>query len=132
MKTHHHKTRHGIIVGIWIAVGFLVGLVIAVIFFNYIEHNKDTHLEITFVTPRQAIIFWKSENPSIGYVMYGETKHSMNTKVLQTSSTPTDTHAVVLEDLPLEGAYISLHTDTESKLLWPELIQLQFDPTTIE
>ena len=111
-------------------VGLLIGLVCSVLLFTIIEDRKDMKLEITFLAPREAIIFWKTEYQTIGYVKYGNRN---NYKIAhQTSSEPGHIHAVLLEDIPLDGLYFSLHTQNDSFFRWPKKTKMVFDPTIIE
>lgn len=111
---------------------FIIGLLVALLVFNSRHAAKDINLEVTFVSPREAVIFWKSEKPTIGYVRYGQSRYSLDKIAYQTSSTKSEIHAVVLDDVPLEGLYMSIHNESDSWFLWPKVIPVVFDPTTIE
>jgi len=111
-------------------VALVVGLVSSIFVFNMLENNKDVKLEITFVTPREAIVFWTTDYETIGYVKYGNSKNYQ--VAYQTSSQPGYTHAVLLEDIPLDGFFVSLHAENDSFFRWPKKTKVVFDPTTIE
>lgn len=121
-----------VIWGLFLLTCLVIGLLISVVIYNKIEQQKETFLEVTFVTPRQAIVFWKTEHKAIGYVKYGANKKNLDMIAHQTSSVPGFTHAVILDTIPLEGLYISIHTESESPFLWERPLEIQFDPTTIE
>lgn len=121
-----------IMVSIVLGLAFVVGLGISVWLFNYLENQKPDYFEVTFVEPRQAVVFWKSEKATLGYVRYGTNKLSLDKRADQTASTPSEIHAVVLEDLPLEGVYVSIHTESDSIFRWRTPVFISFDPTKIE
>lgn len=121
-----------LVLPIILGLAFVLGLGVSVWLYNDLENRKDTKVEVTFVEPRQAVVFWKTEKPSIGHVLYGENKHGRSMRAEQTSSTPSEIHAVVLENVPLDGFYISIHTDTDSPFFWPTPRQIKYDHTTIE
>lgn len=110
----------------------LLGLGLSLVIFNVQERKKDKKMEITFIDPHQAVVFWKTDYKTIGTVKYGSTKNNLDMSASQTSSQPSEVHAVVLNDIPTEGLYISLHTQSDRWFLLPETIQITFDPTTIE
>jgi len=115
-----------------ILASFLVGLALSVVIFNRQQRDLENYFEVTFIDPRQAIVFWKTEKESIGYVKYGSNKNDLSQTATQTSDVPSTVHAVVLNDLPLESFYISLHTDADSPFLLPEIKQITFDSSLIE
>lgn len=113
-------------------VAFVIGLGVSLVLYNRRMHSADQHVEITFIDPHQAIIFWTTTSDSIGYVKYGPTAKNRAQLVYQTSGTPGSIHAALLTDVPTGGLYYSLHTDIDSPMLWPKVEHLVFDPTTIE
>lgn len=113
-------------------LALLLGLVLSVVVFNTMERKKDLKVEITFIDPRQAVIFWHTDHPTVGFVTYGERKNSRPHRAEQTSSVPGQVHAVIINDVPLDGLYFTIHSTSDSTLYWPEVRQIHFDPTTIE
>jgi len=113
-------------------MAFLIGLVFAIVIFNKQQRSFDNHFEVTFIDPRQAIVFWTTAKETIGFVKYGKDESNRSQSAEQTSSVPGTIHAVLLTDIPLEGFYLSLHTKDDSPFLWPEIKKINFDPTTIE
>ena len=111
---------------------FLIGLICAIVIFNKQQRSFDNHFEVTFIDPRQAIVFWTTPKETIGFVKYGKSENDRSQTAEQTSSVPGTIHAVLLTDIPLEGFYLSLHTKDDSPFLWPEVKKINFDPTTIE
>ena len=91
------------------------------------EDTQEEFFEVAFVDARQAVIFWKTDIETIGFVRYGTQKNKRDQVVYQTSSTPGYIHAVVIENLPLEGVYISLHHDDESTFRRPRVQHVVFD-----
>lgn len=132
LNRHQKKSPKKLLLGVFLIVCLLLGLLISVVIYNKMEENKENHLEVTFISPRQAIVFWKTEHETIGYVTYGPSKNDRPMTAYQTSSVPGVTHAVVLDDVPLEGLYISIHNESDSPFLWEKPVEIQFDPTTIE
>lgn len=105
----------------------IVGLGVA-LFLKNKEHRKlSIYREVTFVNPDQAIVFWKTEDETLGYVKYGEKKHKRKNVELQTTSQEGETHVVFLDNIPPEGFYISIHNDSDSFLIFPEILKIQFD-----
>ena len=105
----------------------IVGLGLVIFFINK-EHRKlSIYRDVTFVNPNQAIIFWKTEDETIGYVKYGEKKHKRENVELQTTSQEGETHVVFLDNIPPEGLYISIHNGSDSFLIFPEILKIQFN-----
>lgn len=75
-------------------------------------------VEVTYSDPRQAMIFWQTEEPTIGYIKYGTNKWHLNLQQNQNSDVPTTVHSVTLENLPLQPIYISFHNQNDN---WPYL-----------
>ncbi len=96
-------------------------------FINKEARGLEKYTEITFVSPNQAIVFWKSEEPTLGYVIYGDTKHNRKEVELQTTSEPSDLHIVFLERIPPEGIYISKHLDSANMLIFPIIEFIQYN-----
>lgn len=113
-------------------IAFLIGLLFAIVIFNKQQRSFDNHFEVTFIDPRQAIVFWTTPKDTIGFVKYGKSENDRSQVAEQTSSVAGTIHAVLLTDIPLEGFYLSLHTQDDSPFLWPEIKKINFDPTTIE
>lgn len=120
------------LIAIVILVAFTIGLAFSLVIFNKQQRSFDNHFEVTFIDPHQAIVFWTTPNDTIGFVKYGPTESDRSQTAHQTSSVAGKIHAVLLADIPAEGFYLSLHTENDSKFLWPEVKKINFDPTTIE
>jgi hypothetical protein len=115
------------------AVGLTFGLFLSIIVFNYQQKDRNQNIEITFVTPRQAVVFLTTSDETLGYVRYTPNIPNSGAKtetVYQTSSTPSTIHAVVLTDIPLEGAFITLHNDSDSRFLFSTKREIKFDPAS--
>lgn len=110
-------------------VALCIGLFLSIFLFNKQQINRNQNIEITFVSPREAVVFWTTPNETLGYVRY--TPIGKKTEVLyQTSSVLGTVHAVVISDIPLEGASISLHNDSDSRFLFITKRKLRFDPNS--
>lgn len=131
MKLKKSSLKQKIIVAIVLAA-FAIGLAFSLVIFNKQQREFDDHFEVTFIDPHQAIVFWTTPNEAIGFVKYGSSEVNRSQTAQQTSSVPGKIHAVLLTDIPAEGFYLSLHTENDSKFLWPEVKKINFDPTTIE
>jgi len=96
------------------AIGLGIGVALGVLLPQHAPTlNSVTAFDITYIDSKQAMVFWKTKKPSIGYVRSGTNKFRRSTIVPQTSSEANEIHAVLLENLPLEGVYISVHTEDE-------------------
>lgn len=111
---------------------FVGGLFLSVYIFNKEQRKIDDHFEVTFLDPHQAIVFWTSQKDTVGFVKYGAMENNLSMVEYQTSSVAGTAHAVVLNNIPSGGFYLSLHTESDSRFLWPEVKRIEFDPTTIE
>ncbi len=109
---------------------FVVGLVASIFLYNYQEKDRNATFEVTFLDPHQAIVFWTTEQKTIGFIKYGEEENTLDQEIYQTSSEPGTVHAVVVENIPLEGGYISLHNESESPFLFTQVQRIVFDATT--
>jgi hypothetical protein len=105
----------------------IVGLGFVLFFINREHRRLSIYRDVTFVNPDQAIIFWKTEDETLGYVKYGEKKHKRQNVELQTTSQEGEIHVVFLDNIPPKGLYISIHNDSDSFLIFPEILKIQFD-----
>ncbi len=110
-----------------IVLGLVIGLIGALVVFNYQQQSLDRQLEVTFLSPRQALVFWKSEVPTLGYVRHGAQPFWRNSTEYQTSSEPGVIHAVMLDEVPLEGLHISVHTEADSPFYWSKVQKIQYE-----
>jgi hypothetical protein len=115
-----------------LAVALIIGLFLGWLIFNAKIRSIERHIEVTFVSPHQALVFWKSNSQSLGYIKSGEHKYWRRTKTYQTSSEPGDVHAVLLENVPIEGLYISVHNDNDSVHYFPDIIEIRYHPESME
>mgnify|MGYP001007050677 CR=1 FL=1 len=112
---------------IFIPVVLLIIFGIYILIININARRLEIYSEVTFINPTQAIIFWKTEDETLGYIKYGESKWRMKERELQTSSEPGVVHVVFLENIPIEGIYISKHSDKDSFLIFPKIENIKFD-----
>jgi hypothetical protein len=89
--------------------------------------SLDKYSEVTFVSPTQAIIFWQSEEETLGYVKYGNSKWKLNQTNIQTSSEPGTIHVVFIENIPLGGIYISKRNEKGNILVFPQIEHIKYD-----
>ncbi len=111
---------------------FIFGLVLIWFLYNKQMRAIERNVEVTFVSPHQAIVFWKTANPSLGYVKSGQKKYSRTTSTYQTSSEASNIHTVFLEEIPATGLYLSLHNENDSLFYIPEIMHISYDPLDAE
>lgn len=104
-----------------------VSLGIIIFLMNRVHRKLSVYREVTFINPDQAIIFWKTDDETLGHVKYGESRYKRKDVELQTTSQEGETHVVFLDNIPREGLYISIHNDSDSFLIFPEILKIQFD-----
>jgi hypothetical protein len=125
MKLRKVKKRSLISVGIILVILFSFTAFVFVI--NKQHRKMSVYRDVTFINPRQAIIFWKTDRDTLGHVRYGVRRYSRKNIELQTNSEPGEVHVVFLEDIPLDGIYVSIHNDSDTFLLFPEIFKIQFN-----
>ena len=118
----------GMLLFVAITVAIIAGLYGAVVILNSQFKDRNQHVEVTFVEPHTAIIFWNTQKETVGYVQYGELENARDKTVHQTSSEPGLTHVVILEDVPLEGYRVSLHNESDPPFLFSEILDVVFVP----
>lgn len=105
----------------------VIGISLSIYFVNKKHRQLEIYTEITFMTPTEALVFWKSENDTLGYIKYGDSKYGKKEIALQTSSTPGTVHVVFLENIPLEGIYIQKINEDDNFLIIPKTEHLKYD-----
>ncbi len=113
---------------VFLLVTFLIGIVVSVLIYNKQNIDINQNIEVTFIDSHQAIVFWKTQDKTVGYIEYGFTENNLDKKVYQTSSEKGTVHAVVIEEIPIEGVYISLHNESDSPFLFKKTQRIVFDP----
>ena len=113
-------------------IAFFIGLLLAWFIFNAKLRSIERRTEITFISPHQALVFWQSNSQSLGYVRSGTNKYWRREKISQTSSEPSDIHAVLLEEIPAEGLFISIHNENDDFYYFPEIIKISYDYTKLD
>lgn len=99
---------------------------------NMKARGLDKYSEVTFISPTQAIVFWKSEESTLGFIKYGESRFRMKETALQTSSEEGEIHVVFLENIPLDGMYISKHNESDSFLIFPKVEYIKYDSNALD
>jgi hypothetical protein len=94
---------------------------------NKTYRQMEVYTEVTFLSPTQALIFWKSKDETLGYVKYGDKKYGHKNVELQTSSEPGEVHVVFLENIPIEGIYIQKINENDSFLIFPPVQYIKYD-----
>jgi len=129
MKKFVFKKKH-----IYFVVPIVLVLVCLclIIVANIKARALDKYSEITFVSPTQAIVFWSSEDTTLGFVKYGKSRFGKKEIALQTSSEKGLIHVAFLDNIPIEGVYISRHNESDSFLIFPEVKHIKYDLNTID
>lgn len=104
-----------------------IALVIYIILINISARKLERYTEITFVSPNQAVIFWKTNNDTLGYVKYGEKRLKIRETVLQTSSEESRIHVVFIENIPSEGIYIKKLHEGKNIFLFPAVEKIKYN-----
>ena len=124
-----HRTVVSVLLAGIAIVGFVFGLGLTIGIASLVHNQPPLGLDITYINPREAVVFWQSEQPGIGYIQYGESPHKRLIKVEQTSSVPSTIHTVLLDDLPLQPIYASFHTDSDPWYKRPYVVELSYEST---
>lgn len=132
MTKQPRLTKINIVIAAIVCLGLLIGIIASLIFYNIKHRSTDQGLEITFVDPHQAVIFWKTEETTLGYLTYGPLNGSQSEKVDQTSSTPGTIHTVVIDEIPLEGLSATIHNQSDSLFFIPKSFKIAFNPEEFE
>lgn len=111
-------------------LAFILGLMSSLLIFNNYKKDRNKNIEVTFTEPHQAVIFWKTDVDTKSYVKYGSSKKKMDQVSKQTSSELGKIHAVVIDDIPLEGIFVSLHNESDSRFLFKNVILVKFNSET--
>lgn len=115
-----------------VLLALVVGLLCSILIFNWNERQKNIYLEVTFVDPHQAVIFWKTQSDTTGFVKYGEQAKNLDKTAVQTSSVPGQIHAVVITEVPISGLFVKIHNKSDSFFYWPKAFKIKFDPNTFQ
>ncbi len=113
----------------YIIVVLIIGLCILFVLYviNINKQAKENLLiEISFTNPTQAVIFWKSEDEVMGYIRYGEDEKSLDKIEYQTSSEKSITHAVVIDNIPINGFYYQINEEPQNPLIFPVTYKLEY------
>lgn len=113
-------------------VGILLGVVGIITQYNLAKRNQDLSIEITFVDPHQAVIFWKTEETTLGSLKYTSTTTQQPVVVNQTSSTPGQIHTAVIDEIPDSGIYATIHNQTDGWFFLQKPFLIIFNPETFE
>lgn len=108
------------------SVILFLALVIYVILINTFARNLEKYTEITFVSPNQALVFWKTEKDTLGYIKYGNSRFKITQTELQTSSAAGQTHVVFLENIPLNGIYLKKFHENQNILIFPKIEKIKY------
>ncbi len=100
------------------------GIYIGIINYNSSQNNK--YVEVSFMTPTQAVVFWTSDNEALGFAKYGTSKYKRDIIEKQTSSTPGNIHVVIIDSIPDKGIYVSLHEEKENPLIIKKIHHIKY------
>lgn len=131
IRTKKRKLNKKALIYTLIGIG-ITSFAVVILIVNISGRRMEKYTEITFVSPTQALIFWKSKDNTLGYVKYSEKILGKRETVLQTSSEPGDIHVVFLENIPLEGIYIWKINESDSILFFQPSIHIKYENQTDE
>ena len=120
VKLEHHHSK--LFVGLILVTGLILGLLLSFPL-SYLFGRQTEILDVTFINPRQALVFWQSDSPTIGYLKTGNSRFWRPTKINQISEQTDVIHTVMLDQLPLDGLYVSPHTEDQP---WWQRSPIQF------
>lgn len=127
-----NKLRKRKRIGIFVSITLVLSFIIIVILLNKSYASMEKYTEVSFVTPKEAIVFWKSKKNALGYVKYSDKKFGKYTTVLQTSSEPRNIHVVYLENIPTKGIYIKKYVEGGFFLIFPKIQHIKYNSNTDE
>lgn len=129
--TTAHRRLHTkpkiILLAVLACLGVFLGLLSILGVSSWQARHRYSAVEMTFISPQQGVLFWKTEEPGVGYVQLGASRHQRSQQLLQTSSDPSEVHAVMLEGIPPEGVYVSIHTQGDSKFILPKIYHIRYE-----
>lgn len=112
----------------------LLGTLILAILFpqykNFSEKNKSrlpSYIDIGFTDTYQAVIFWKTESETTGYIRIGDSPKRLTKKLYPSNAQPSNTHVVVIEKVPLTGLYVSVFSDQAFYFVAPKPELVKFE-----
>ncbi len=123
MKKIQLRKKHIYIIFILL---LLLSFITYLIIINVSARKLEKYTEITFVSPNQALVFWKTPNKTLGYVKYGEKRFKMNETVLQTSSEESEIHVVFIENIPMDGIYIKKLSEKRNIFIFPLVQNIKY------
>jgi len=126
LKTKTTKKPHLALLIVLTIVGLLTGMALVIGVSSWRARGQYSAVEITFISPQQAVLFWKTSQPVQGYAQWGETRHLRGNRLEQTSSEAGQVHAVMLEDIPPSGVFVSLHTQGEMRFGFPKVYEIRY------
>jgi len=125
-KTKTTKKPQLVVLIVLTIVGLLTGMALVVGVSSWRARGQYSAVEVTFISPQQAVLFWKTNQPVQGYAQWGEIRHLRDNRLEQTSSEAATVHAVMLENIPPEGIFVSLHTEGEMRFGFPKIYEVRY------
>lgn len=126
MKKLTTKKPHLAILLVLTVIGLLAGVSLVLGITSLQTRRQYSAVEVTFISPQQAVLFWKTNEPGLGYAQWGTSRHNRDNRLSQTSSDPSEVHAVMFEDIPPGGVFVSLHTQEEPRFSLPKVYHVQY------
>ncbi len=124
-----NKKKRIVIISIISLLGIFLTFFILV---NISSRSMERYTEVSFVTPTEAIVFWKSKKNTLGYIKFSEKKFGKKTTALQTSSEPGYIHVVFLENIPTQGVYIRKYNEGDMFFILPRVQHIKYNSNTDE
>ena len=121
------KTKKILLIGISLVLLLTIALGLTALAENRKSREFDKYSEITFVSPTEALIFWKTKNDTLGYIKYSSKRWGSREIALQTSSEEDVVHVVFLENIPVEGIYIWRINEDDPFWIIPKTEFIKYD-----
>lgn len=126
MKIFNRTKIRLVLFGLLAIVGLTIGATLVIGITSVQARRQYSAVEVTFISPQQAVLFWKTTDPGVGYARWGNSRRVRDHHLTQTSSDPSAVHAVMLVDIPPEGIFVSVHTQGESRFFVPKVYHVQY------
>ena len=111
----------------WLSlVALIIGLLSSIVIFNF-QQDQLIQFDVTWNSPQEAMIFWKTSVPTKSYVKYGLSRWRLNQTQAQLNENESELHVVILSNLPQAEIFISLHNETDGFFRWPQVMSIKYE-----
>ena len=113
-------------------IGLLVGIFLVKKRFELIKKKQQIEEDIVFLNPHQALVFWTTEKEGIAYLRYGESRFKRDQRAYQNSEEESKLHVILLDAIPSDGFYITVHIKGKASLFRETPIKVKYNPEEFE